>query len=282
MANSSIADAVSSGVLESNVDNAMFTYESNAFNASPFYRAFNVDNRQDFAMAHSFTELLKGDNIVKHSEIVSKNPFEGIGDPRLPIFAQENSEGKYIGMPSVTTSAEAGVITWESLPGDAVINKADFSQPLMQYAEVCFIMSEVNGWDQDWYERGIRASMEKWGVDGASVDAYVASVPIASEESVLTEKYIALYMDPHTAWAEYRRTGYPEFILKPGTTYTAKGVVGESEYTFSSLVSGMVDLPKRLQYPDFERTLNEVNRSAAVSKLSNGDALDSNLWWDVN
>ncbi|MBY5957631.1 SusD/RagB family nutrient-binding outer membrane lipoprotein [Membranicola marinus] len=280
LAESHINSAISAGVIASNNDNADFEYEANALNGAPMYRAYNVDKRTDFALGHSFVELLKGDNLVHGSEIVVQNPFEGISDPRLPIYAQPNSEGTIIGMPSVTSSAESQVISWRSLPGDAIINTPDFEQPILEYPEVCFLLSEVNNWDQEWYEKGTRASMENWGVSAEEIDAYIAQLPAASEETVLTQKYIALYMDPHTAWAEYRRTGYPEFIIKPGTTYTARGVSGDVEYTFTSLIDGMTDLPKRLQYPDFERTLNGKNRTEAVSRMSNGDALNSPLWWD--
>jgi hypothetical protein len=44
----------------------------------------------------------------------------------------------------------------------------------MEYAEVAFILSEVNGWDQDWYEEGVRASMERWGIAQPEIDAYIA------------------------------------------------------------------------------------------------------------
>lgn len=281
LAESHINSAISSGVLESNADNAAFQYESSSLNAAPFYRAFNVDNRTDFAISHVFTELLKGNDLVKGSEVVVENPFSDY-DPRLPIYAQENSDGEIIGMPAVATSDEAQVISWRSLPGNAIVNTPDFLQPILEYAEVCFMLSETNGWDQEWYEKGVEAAMQRWGVSTEDIDAYMAGLPGASEETVLTQKYISLYMDPHTAWAEYRRSGYPKFIVKPGTSYTAKGQSGESEYIFNSLVDGVTDLPNRMKYPDFERTLNGDNRKEAVSRLGNGDAINSKLWWDVN
>src|SRR5690606_10731319 len=106
----------------------------------------------------------------------------------------------------------------ESMPGDAIL-AANYTEYYMEYAEVCFILSEVNNWDQDWYEAGVRASMERWGVEAAAIDAYVAALPAASEETVMMQKYIALYMQPMEAWSEYRRTGYPNTLVKANTPY---------------------------------------------------------------
>ncbi|WP_200974788.1 SusD/RagB family nutrient-binding outer membrane lipoprotein [Echinicola sp. 20G] len=284
LADSHIADALSKGVFTSNAENAGFIYESSDVNASPFYRAFNVNNRTDFAISHPFCQLLLGNNLVDHNGVdITANPFFGTEDPRLEKFAIPNRDGNYVGMPVSENSADAGVYPWESSPGDDIINKPDYSQSLIEFAEISFILSELNGWDQTHYENGVRASMEKWGVATSEIDAYIAALPPANEENVLTQKYIALYMDAHTAWQEYRRTGYPHTLILPGTDFSVTPVPGTTiDYTFSSLVEGLTDIPFRLQYPDFERTLNGSNRSEAVSRLSNGDVLDSKLWWDVN
>jgi len=284
MADAHINDAIAKGVFTSNADNAGFTYESADVNAAPLYRAFNVDNRTDFAPSHAFVELLSGRNVLDHSDApVTANPFLGLTDPRLPVFSQLNSEGNYVGMPSFENSGDAIVYTWRSLPGDAIINTPNFVQPLMDYSEVAFILSELNGWDQTEYENGVRASMEKLGVAAADIDAYMAALPAANEESVLTQKYISMYSDAHTAWAEYRRTGYPHTFILPDTEYSTFPSPGvRRDVSFTSLVEGITDIPNRLQYPDFERTLNGDNRAAAVGNLSKGDVLDSPLWWDVN
>ena len=43
----------------------------------------------------------------------------------------------------------------------------------MEYAEVAFLLSENNNWNQTEYENGVRASMEKWGVANADINAFV-------------------------------------------------------------------------------------------------------------
>lgn len=283
LANSHISAISEDDVFAGNVDNATFAFESKDGTSAPYYWAYNVNNRSDFAISHSFVTLLQGENIVDTiGTDITANPFVGLVDPRLMIYAQPN-DGVYAGMPVVESSAEAATIKWESLPGNAVINVPNYAQALMEYAEVMFIMSELNGWDQTYYEAGVRASMEKWGVPSADIDTYIAGLPAANEENVLTQKYIALYMDPHTAWAEYRRTGYPQTlimpydnfqILVPGTTDDYRKFVFEPLFETN-------DLPTRMKYPQFEQTLNGDNRKEAVTRLGS-DAITTKLWWDVN
>jgi hypothetical protein len=282
-----ISAALAGGVFESNDDNAMFKYEGNDANANMSYRAWYVGNRSDFAVGLSFVNLLKGENLVgwDHVTVTSKgpNPFLGIVDPRLPIYAQPNGDGDYVGMYVGEGSGDQAAFVYESLPGTAIIATPDYAETLMEYAEVAFIQSELNGWDQTEYTNGITASMQKWGVDQADIDAYLGAVPAASEENVLTQKYIALYMQGSTSWAEYRRTGYPHTLMQP---FSETSVYVPSTDTWVDKefnpIPDLTDVPYRMMYPQQEQTLNGDNRKAAADKLSNGDTQSSKLWWDVN
>ena len=290
------ADAIADGVFTSNADNAVFTFEGSDKNSSPMYYSWNVDARSDFAVSNTLVTLLKGDNIMDTSAVpvaITSNPFAGVYDFRLEQYAEPNSDGEYVGMPIAMTSAEAATITYESLPNrENIIDKPDYAPVLMEYAEVCFLLSEVNGWSQTDYVNGITASMQKWGVDAADITTYLGAVPAASMENVLTQKYIALYMDGHTAWAEYRRTGYPAAILKPDVTNFPDGrpysvfepTSGEYKYFIFIPIPAEItnELPTRMEYPDFESTLNTTNYLDAVGRLSDGNSLTSKLIWDTN
>ena len=281
LANQHITEA-SANTFSTNADNAVLPYESGATNAAPYYIAKHVDKRLDFAMGHSFIELLKGENLIDTlGNDISTNPFNGMLDPRLEIYAAMNDSSQYYGMPVVESSAEAATIGFKSRPGAAVYDDPEYAEVLMEYAEVCFILSEINGWSQSDYENGVRASMEKWGVAEADIDAYITALPAASEETVLTQKYIALYMDSHTAWQEYRRSGYPQTLVMPNDNFRI-AVAGDKDYhfVFEPLLP-VTDLPNRLEYPQYEQTLNGDNRAVAIENLSNGDNIDSKLWWDT-
>ncbi len=253
----------------SNDDSPGVSYEDSETNGAPMYLAFNVENRTDFAPSMSFVELLQG----------KRGPF-GLVDPRLDIFVADNDNGDKVGIPLTSSNDEVAAFIYESLPGDAVLSST-YTEYYMEYAEVCFIMSEYNGWDQTWYEAGVRASMDKWGVADADIDAYIDALPAASEETVMMQKYIALYMQPYEAWAEYRRTGYPNTLIKPYETYdytypTESGDVKET-FTFTP-EEALTDLPARNGYLLNEYSVNATNVANAASAIG-GDVQDTDLWW---
>lgn len=264
-----ITAAIADGVMESNADNAGVTYENSAVNGAPMYRAFIVDARNDFAPSAAFVELLLGD----------RGTF-GVVDPRLDIYVADNVNGDKVGIPLTGDNEDVKAFLLESSPGDAIL-AADYTEYYMEYSEVCFIMSENNSWDQTWYEDGIEASMLKWGIDQAVIDAYIAGVPAATEENVMMQKYIALYMQPMEAWSEYRRTGYPNTLVEPSVpyTYTYPTSSGDVTETFTFVtIGGLTDLPTRNKYLLNEASINNANYAAAASAMG-GDEQDSKMWW---
>lgn len=264
-----IDDAIAQGVFASNADNAGLHYETNAINAAPMYRAFYVDNRTDFAPSMSFVELLQG----------KRGPF-GIVDPRLDIFVDDNVDGFKVGIPLVSSNDEVNDFQHESLPGAAIL-APNYTEYYMEYSEVCFIMSEIKNWDQTWYEKGVRASMEKWGVAPSAINDYIAALPPANEENVMTQKYIALYMQPMEAWSELRRTGYPNTLIRPNETYTYTYPTADGDvsvvYTFTPKVN-LDEIPSRNMYLSNEKNINFENYSAAKTSMG-GDTQSTKLWW---
>ncbi len=298
LAKAAFNDAIADGVFTSNGDNANLKFENNSTNGAPFYQAYYVSRREDFSVAYPFMTLLKGEDLTTSTPKV--NPFKGKIDPRLPIFAAPSKKAiadtvrafpsltpemdKYIGMPYGVQDEEAKAFEWSSYPGKEIL-KADFAIPMMDYSEVLFLLSEFNGWSEQEYQDGVKASMEKWGVTQADIDAYMLGLPAATKETVLTQKYIALYMQSHQAWTEYRRTGYPKFLVFPGESYTESIIPkpGEAaqtyDYTFTPAVDGMIDLPARISYSGEENNLNKDNYQEAVGRLDGGDEMTSKLWW---
>src|SRR5690606_27030263 len=90
------------------------------------------------------------------------------------------------------------------------ILSATRGEVLMEYAEVEFILSELNSWSQEHYENGVRANMERVGVDDAEITEFIGNLPPANARNVMNQKYVSLFYNPDEAWNEYRRTGYPD------------------------------------------------------------------------
>jgi hypothetical protein len=288
-----IQEAVASGVFTSNDDNAVFTYLTTDPDQSYFYRGFFVDARNDFSIAKPFTNLLKGvaDNLNGKS-----HPWVGVADPRLPIYTTARG-GAYNGIPyglksnQMTSAIRNAAPTFYSVSNHPVILEPNFKAPYLTYAEVCFILSEYQNFDQAKYEEGIRASIEYWDglnvellgkapISATAIDAYVDAVnDNVNAETVATQKYIHLYMNGPEAWAEYRRTGYPKTLLFPGEI---SHVVDGENLLFEPISDTKGDLPARVKYPTNESTLNGDNFNAAVAKLQDGtNNYYTKMFWDI-
>lgn len=54
-------------------------------------------------------------------------------------------------------------------------------------------------------------------VGASDIENFIQQAPMASAATVLTQKWAALFMQKgNEGWAEYRRTGYPGFLVKAG------------------------------------------------------------------
>ncbi|MEB3005056.1 SusD/RagB family nutrient-binding outer membrane lipoprotein [Capnocytophaga sp. G2] len=279
-------------VMQSNADTVELPYESNDTNPSPIYKNYFVDRRTDYSPSNTLVEILKG----------TRGASLGFGvDPRLQKYCapkntslsvikagsyQETDDlTKYAGMPyginESYSDSQFSSGRLVSLFASKILNP-NYAEVFMEYSEVCFLLSEApyalgGAWDDAKYKEGVRASMEKWGVDATKITAFVNRLPAATEETVMTQKYIALYMNPNEAWTEYRRTGYPNILIKNGDVNPLLENVTNAQthevvttYTFTSLVSG-VDFPQRLQYPLTYKNINLANFRKALKDMGMGD-----------
>lgn len=297
-ANAHITDAIADGVMTSNEHNVGVKYENNLTNPSPFFAEY-ID-RTDFAINKTFVDLLKGNKTV----------FSGILDPRLFKFAapvgtlksdilnatydDATDPDKIQGMPYGLPSGVSGSQRASSSLFSKHVLRPDFTEMIMEYAEVEFLLSEYNGWSQANYEKGVRASMEKWGVSKDKIDLFINGdssaipaippiLPAANQENVLTHKYIALFMQPQEAWAEYRRTGFPKTFLLHGETYNLNvpDKSGNTTYRFETLIPELKvtgGFPMRLYYPTRVKNVNGANCQEAINRMG-ADKMNTKLIW---
>lgn len=127
---------------------------------------------------------------------------------------------------------------------------------IMSAAEVNFILSEaalkgwsVNGTAIDYYNAGVKASLDAWGL-GTSYNAYIARAGVAYDgtlNQIIEQKWIASWTAAAESWFDYRRTGLPALIPGP--------------------VSKRAALPLRFYYGINELSFNPVNAQIAVDNL---------------
>jgi hypothetical protein len=269
------AIAAPGGVFTSNADNAALVWPGDGVYDNPW--TVNFQTRDDHRLSNSLTRLLVPDD-----------------DPRLYVWAQPVEDSAryangYGGMPNGLTPAAAGqYFSISSRPGEIFYSGATsygyFGSPknaklpsyLMTYAEVSFLLAEARerGWittgtAAQYYQDGIRASMEQWGIiDQSKINAFLAKPAIAykggvdGQKQIAQQKWVALFTDGGQAWAEWRRTGQPSWIA-PGPNANPQCV------------------PRRFFYSTTDKSANGANVEAAIQRLVGGkDKFSSRMYWD--
>lgn len=265
------AIAAPGGLIASNADNAEMAWPGDGVYDNPW--SANNQTRDD----HRMSDRLMGQMLP-------------VNDPRVPVYAQPTlaNPAVYAGMPNGLTASEAGDYSLiSSRPGEVFYSTdsfcagctslpgAGFPSFIMTYAEVSFILAEAaeRGWVAGsaaaYYDQGIRASMDQWGVtDAAAITSYIAQASIAyvpgteGLRRIALQKWIALYTDGVSAWAEWRRTCVPATV-KPGPD----AIIGT--------------VPRRYQYANREHSVNKANVDAAIARQG-PDEFTTRMYWDTN
>lgn len=258
--------ALAAGVISSNADNITYKFRSESANENNIYYNYVVNGRYDYATSNTMVNALKA-----------------INDPRLPVYADKNNEGEYVGMPYGLTQALAGAYTSGDVevPGSvSLIGKAFRSQDspvrIYTYAETLFSKAEayklgwITGAPDDaqaaiTYLAAIRASMEQHGVTVPAsyfLQPDVVYSPANAIKQIITQKWIANYMGYGTeAWSDWRRTGFP--TLTP-TQYAQN--LGKQ-------------IPVRQCYTNDEPSLNKANYNDVIA-IQGPDELNTKIWWN--
>lgn len=254
-ASSEFNKALSAGIMTSNADNFVFRHLADANNQNYWYAEIVTRSREWWALTKTLVDYMKPAT-----------------DPRLAVYARKTvSSGDYVGLPFGTTVGVPNTTNY-SLLGSALYTQ---SAPvyLVTYAQALFALAEAakRGWipggdvaAKASYDLAIEQSVRQWtgGTTGlttlmASTD--VAYNPARALEQIAVQRYVHLFMHGYEAWAEWRRTGYPNNLVAPG----GKAV------------------PTRHSYPPNEKFNNTEHVDEAVQRQFSGqDNLYGKVWWD--
>jgi hypothetical protein len=216
-------------------------------------------------------------NLVASSTAV--NAMTANNDPRLKLLYTTNTAGNVVSIPQGSFATQSSVTP--SLP--AAITGGRFSTSTGAVAAIApvkfisatesyFLQAEAvaRGWasgDVDaLFKAGIKASFDALGLSAADYTTYIATASDAQLPSdltgrvkaIITQKYYAMNgFQGFEAWTEWRRTGYPDFLVKSQAS-----------------TLGTNDLPARLLYPD-----TEITRNANFPGLK---LITEKVWWDKN
>lgn len=270
------------GLIEANNDNAMMDCGTQT---NPYQLA-----------AVSWSDLRVNANIVDY--------MAAYKDPRAAKYFNASTiaglNGQYAGMrmgDKDFAKADAGGYSTPNISGSDKLL-------VFCAAETAFLRAEgkLRGWNvgsktaKEYYEEGITLSMSQYGVSAADylTDETVPTVTHVSDnvqkapatisntvcvkwddadntltgknfQRIITQKWIANYPLGLEAWAEQRRTGYPEFY--PCIDNLSDGVVSTSRGA------------RRLAFPYTEKQNNKANCDQGALDLGGNDTPATDLKW---
>jgi len=236
-------------------------------------------------------------------------------DPRGPImFDPAFQTGDWKGRPdglNITSHPELTAANYESVDFSEVGYLYSAGAPwknrpydLFLYEEVLFLQAEAAlrnytaGDEKALYEAGVRAAFATWGVS-SQADAYLASTAKNGAgtsasfddntgtlstngtgggntqlEKIITQKYLGLFPDmSQEAWNDKRRLNLPRTDVAMDR-YTAIWP------TASTDVKNVANYIKRVQYPNNEVQVNQVEYNKGVALLGGTDVVNTKIGWD--
>jgi hypothetical protein len=252
-------------VINSNAENTTLTYLANNPNVFPLSEAsgYRVGSFNEYRMSETLELLMKD-----------------LDDPRMRVWFNPTSNSVNEG-----TAEWAGMLNgvvdgtaYSYKGGDKFLSKFSdmfFFEPnsvegmIMMHSEVEFIFAEAaqRGWissdAKTHYENGIKSNFEYWGVDLPA--DYLERAGVAYDdnlETIMTQKWLALFYIDYQGFCEFKRTGYPDVIVPgPDAFYDT--------------------YPSRFIYPSNEQAANNENRLAAISNMgASQDDIRTPVWWE--
>lgn len=247
--------ALNGGVMGANTENFVFRHLADANNQNYWYGQIVNQSREWWALTKTLVDYMKP-----------------ASDPRLAVYARKAvTSSDYVGLPFGTTVGVPNTTNY-SLLGSAIYAQ---SAPvyLVTYAQVLFARAEAakRGWiaggdatAKTNYDLAIDQSLRQWTGSNTGLATLMASTDVAYNparalEQIAMQRYVHLFMHGYEAWAEWRRTGYPNNLVAPG----GKAV------------------PTRHSYPPNESFNNTDHYKEAVQRQFGGqDNLYGKVWWD--
>lgn len=253
--NTEFNKAIAAGVMTSNADNLVFKHLPDASNQNYWYGQVFGMNRSWWALSKTLVDRMKPTS-----------------DPRLAIYGDKSKNtNDYAGLTFGNTAAInkdnfslMGTAIWKQ---DAQIHLVTYAQSLFAKAEAAKL-GWITGGDaaaKTNYDLAIEQSVRQWnnnnitGLATMMAHPNVAYDPATALKQIAEQRYIHLFMHGYEAWAEWRRTGFPNDMVSPG----GKAV------------------PRRQGYPTEESFNNTTNYKQAVQTQFGGqDDLSGRVWWD--
>ncbi|WP_276372483.1 SusD/RagB family nutrient-binding outer membrane lipoprotein [Chryseolinea sp. H1M3-3] len=291
-------------VFSSNADNASITYLATSPNTNPLWEDLVQSGRADYVIANTVVDKLvdlndprlivyaagRNFNYPTNKATGAKRDSTITSPAKLMLYYPDQDS-------IVNTTAPFTVLAKDSLLalqlykggeyGTANTYSANshvgdlFHEPslegvILDYAEVQFLLAEAAARGiateetvETYYENGIVASMEYWGVSESLIEDYLdrpdvdyATATGTWKQKIGIQEWLALYNRGFEGWTTWRRLDFTGFNVPEDLTES--------------------DIPRRLIFPIEEATLNPSSWRAAIEMIGGSDDVQTKVFWDVN
>jgi hypothetical protein len=277
------AKAAAGGVMQANTDNALIRHTAAFTNAVG--NTLNSTEANNFYLTETFVNYLKANKDPRLASIAVRYVGAASGSEQVAARASKDTTLQ-IGFPMGYDNTSIGPVA----KARGLTSFYDFSQLdrtrmgrndapnyLVTNAQTQLLLAEavVRGWVQGdaaaLYSNGIKAHMEQLSnyadasIPAAAITAYLEANPLdpaKALEQINTQYWVASFLNGPEAFANFRRSGFPNL---PPNPYPGRDIKGQ--------------FIRRLTYPDAELAVNSGNLQEAVSRQGPDD-LETRVWWD--
>lgn len=288
-AQSTVQAAFAGGVITSNADNAYIRHDANF--TQPIGGTLNGSEAANFYLTKPFVDQLKNTSDPRLKAIAIR--YVGATSSNGQTVASGTTDpAKQIGMP---IGKDNGTIV-AAATADGLASFYEYSQVdrrrmvkitspvyLLTAAQTNLLLAEARfrNWITDntadkYYEDGIRAHMNQMvtydpnaAVPDADRDKYVTDHPLTGGkelEEINTQYWIASFLNGPEAFANFRRSGFPNLTPNP------YGQPNNPDVPNGTFI-------RRLTYPTSELSVNTEKVNEAIGRQG-PDKLSTRVWWD--
>jgi hypothetical protein len=278
--------AFQGGVIEANADNFVVRHDANYQNG--IGGTLNGSEANNYYLTEPFVNYLKSTNDPRLKSIAVR--YVGAKSGPEQTAARANTDpAVQVGMPlgkdntgAIAAASAAGLASFYDYSQVDRTRMAKVSAPmfLVTAAQTQLLLAEAaqRGWIMgsaaDFYNRGVRRHLEQMALYDAKsaltemeISTYLASPTVVYDaakglEQINTQYWIASFLNGPEAFANFRRSGFPNLTPNP---FPGKGITGS--------------FIRRLTYPNSEISVNGANVQEATSRMG-ADNLDTRVWWD--
>ncbi len=277
--------AFQAGVMDANADNAFIKHDANYLNGVG--QLLNSTEANNFYLAAPFVDYLQKTNDPRLRSIAVRYVGASSGPDQVASKASTDPTVQ-IGMPfGFDNSSIRTEVTKSKLASFYDYSQADRTRMakttapmfLVTAAQTQLLLAEAaqRGWvtgttAETFFNRGVKLHMEQMAifdansaVSASAIDAYQKANPYNANtalEQINTQYWVASFLNGPEAFANFRRSGFPNLSPNP---YPGKAIKG--------------NFIRRLTYPNSEISVNKKNVDEAVSRIG-ADDLDAKVWWD--